>query len=427
MSAFVVKPGRGRQDVHDDADIAASRYASRSGHAVRAWRRVLGRWRSVPALTSSSNLPVDYGQSRSAGTPKVVPELWPTISEQFAWRVLSLAESMRGCLDKLEAEEQDSDVLELLYRVDHAATRVQRLAENLQVLVGCRPDDVEGQVTSLIDVIRGGMSAVEHYPRVHVGPVVDLAVVESAADDVGRVMAELLDNATRYSPPTSTVTVSAHLTEQGTVMLRVEDTGIGFDPAHLASANASLGSNASELEPEIPSQLGLVVVQRLARAHGMRVQLAQREPAGVTAMVVLPVPLLCEFPSVRRPRPRPSPTPRVRLGGDLDADAGKELLNHPQGISIVSRQTTDAGSQRLTTFSVPPDGAQPVAGRLPQRIPSSIRQLPEMTQFVRPVVPDVAHVRAWHDDLAAFVAGDAAARPGNGAGSGQNPPEGPTE
>jgi len=424
MSAFVVKPGRGRQDVHDDADIAASRNASRSGHAVSVWRRVLPRWGSVPALTSTSNLSVGHGRGRSARLPKVAPELWPTISEQFAWRVLSLAESMRGCLDKLEAEEQDSDALELLYRVDHAATRVQRLAENLQVLVGRRSDDVEGQVTSLIDVIRGGMSAVEHYPRVHVGSVVDLAVVDSAADDVGRVMAELIDNATRYSPPTATVTVSAHLTEQGTVMLRVEDVGIGFDPAHLASVNARLGSDVSDLDPEIPSQLGLVVVQRLARAHGMRVQLAQRKPAGVTAMVVLPVPLLCEFPSVRR-RPRPSPTPRVRLGEDVEA--GKELMNHPQGISIVSPQPTDPSSQRLAAPSVPPDGSQPMTGRLPQRIPSSIRQLPEMTQFVRPVTTDGVNLRAWHDDLAAFVAGDAAARPGNAARSGQNPPEGPTK
>jgi two-component sensor histidine kinase len=345
------------------------------------------------------------------------------VSEQFALRVLSLAESMRGYLDKLEAEERDPDVLETLYRVDHAATRVQRLAENLQVLAGRRPGDAEGQVTSLIDVIRAGMSAVEHYSRVYIGKVVDLAVVDWAADDVGRVMAELLDNATRYSPPASTVSVSAHLTEQGTVMLRVEDVGIGFDPRHLASVNAKLDSEASGLDPEAPTQMGLAVVQRLARAHGMRVGLVRREPVGTTAMVLLPVPLLCELPSERPTRPKPSPR---RSDG---ASAGKALVvRSPRMPTTIPPQTTTGGAQRVVELSVPPGMSQPTADRLPQRVPSSIRQMPEMAQFAQPADPDdVVNQKAWHDDLAAFVAGDTAARSSDSVGSGQHRPEGPTK
>jgi hypothetical protein len=413
--------GCGGQDVHDDADITALRHASWSVYVVSAWRRVLARWGSVPTSASAPAL-VDH--ERSTGAPGATTELWPGVSEQFALRVLSLAASMRGYLDTLEAEEEDPDVLEMLYRVDHAATRVQRLAENLQVLAGRRSGDVEGQVMPLIDVIRAGMSAIEHYPRVHIGRVVDLAVVDWAADDVSRVMAELLDNATRYSPPECTVAVSAHLTEQGTVMLRVEDIGIGFDPVLLASMNARLDSEVPDLDPQTPTQMGLAVVQRLARAHGMRVQLVQREPVGTTAMVVLPVPLLCEFPSARARRPRRRPTPRPRPRPDGQAGAGKELMVRSEEIPV----TPAANALRTEQAFGSSDAAEPAAGRLPQRVPSSIRQMPEITPFAGSVDPDDSvNQRAWHDDLAAFVAGDAAARPGDNAGSGQPRPEGPTE
>jgi two-component sensor histidine kinase len=335
--------------------------------------------------------------------------------------VLSLAELMRGHLDKLEAEEEDPEVLELLYRVDHAATRVQRLAENLQVLAGGRPGDVDGQVTSVIDVIRAGMSAIEHYPRVHIGPVVDLAVVDRAADDVGRVMSELLDNATRYSPPTATVSVSAHLTEQGSVMLRVEDSGIGFDPLRLKAMNAKLNAGTSGLDPESPTQMGLTVVRRLAHAHGVRVQLVKREPAGTTAMVLLPVSLLCEYPAqrARRPQPRPSPRPASRPGGD-----------NGKGLAVLGMITPSAtgGTRRVVETSAHSGTSRPTESRLPQRIPSSIRQLPEVMQFRPPAeIEAAASQQEWHDDLAAFVAGEMAARPDDNVGSGQHRPEGPNE
>ena len=85
-----------------------------------------------------------------------------------------------------------------------------------------------GSPTSLLDVIRMASSAIEWYPQVSVGPVVELAVPGYAADDVATLMSALLDNATRYSP--GMVTVSCHLLEEGGVMFRIEDTGIGIGP-----------------------------------------------------------------------------------------------------------------------------------------------------------------------------------------------------
>jgi two-component sensor histidine kinase len=343
--------------------------------------------------------------------------------------VLGLAELMRGYLDTLESEEEDPEVLGLLYRVDHAATRVQRLAENLQVLAGGRSGEVDGQVTPLIDVIRAGMSAIEHYSRVHIGPVVNLAVVDWAADDVGRVMSELLDNATRYSPPTSTVSVSAHLTEQGTVMFRVQDVGIGFDPVRLKAVNAKLNSQMSGLDPEAPTQLGLPVVQLLARTHGIRVELVKREPVGTTAMVLLPVSLLCEYPVRRARRPQPRPSPRLASRHGDEQGNGTGLAVRSSHLSMITpSQTTTGGTRRVAEASTPPEASQPLEGRLPQRVPSSIRQLPEVMQFRPPAeLEAAANQQAWHDDLAAFVAGEAAAYPDDKVGSSQHRPEGSNE
>lgn len=415
--------------MHDDAESVAFRRVFRSVRVVTAWRRMFGRRASVSAPTSSPKPTLRSSPSPSGLRSRGRAEPWPAVSEQFALRVLSLAELMRGHLDKLEAEEEDPEVLELLYRVDHAATRVQRLAENLQVLAGGRPGEVDGQVTPMVDVIRAGMSAIEHYPRVHIGSVVDLAVVDWAADDVGRVTSELLDNATRYSPPTSTVSVSAHLTEQGSVMLRVEDGGIGFDPVRLKGTNAKLNAETSGLDPESPTQMGLAVVRRLARTHGIRVQLVKREPAGTTAMVLLPVSLLCEYPArrARRPQPRPSPRPTSWPGGD--GGNGKGLaVRSTQLTMITPPQTATGGTRRVVETSAHPGSSQPTEGRLPQRVPSSIRQSPEVMQFRPPAeLEAAASQQEWHDDLAAFVAGETAARPDDNVGSGQHRPEGPNE
>ena len=102
-----------------------------------------------------------------------------------------------------------------------------RLASRqLRTLAGRSEERLAGFTTSLLDVIRMATSAIEWYPQVSVGPVVELAVPGYAADDVATLMSALLDNATRYSP--GTVTVSCHLLEEGGVMLRIEDTGIGI-------------------------------------------------------------------------------------------------------------------------------------------------------------------------------------------------------
>jgi hypothetical protein len=234
--------------------------------------------------------------------------VWPAICEQFALRILAAAYQMGNHLEAAEADEQDEDRLEKLYRIDHANTRIRRQAENLQVLLGRKVDDAGRQVTPLVDIIRAATSAIEYYPRVHIGQVVDLAVVEFAADDVIRVLTELLDNATRFSPPTSSVIVSAYITEHGSVLLRVEDSGVGVKPDQLPALNAMLaGSAPPGFDGNPAAHLGLVVVARLALAHHLRVHLTSRQSGGTTANVVVPDGLLCEIAPPARTGDGPAP------------------------------------------------------------------------------------------------------------------------
>jgi len=216
-------------------------------------------------------------------------------------RLLASAYRLSSHLGEAETAERDPEQLRRLFHIDHAITQIRRQTENLHVLTGLRVDDAGRQITTLLDVIRAAASAIDQYRRVQIGHVTDLAVAEHAADDVIRVLTELADNATRYSPPSTLVTMSAHLTEHGTVLLRVEDTGVGVEPARLPYLNAMLaGQDEPGLAADDIAQLGLVVVRRLADINGLRVALTPRQPDGTTAIVLLPTHVLCEVPGPRR-------------------------------------------------------------------------------------------------------------------------------
>jgi hypothetical protein len=256
------------------------------------WRRSLARW-----IDPTLDGPPESAPVTPVAAPPVEPDPWPAISEQFALRILAAAYQMSSQLEAAEADERDPDRLAKLYRIDHATARVRRQAENLHVLGGRRIEDADRQVTALLDVVRASVSSIEHYSRVQLGRIVDLAVVEYAADDAIRVLTELIDNATRFSPPDTRALVSAHLTERGSVLLRVEDCGIGIHPERLPEINMMLaGTGPVPVRQRHAMQFGLAVVQRLAVTHGMRVHLVGRQPTGTTATVLIPQALLCEIP-----------------------------------------------------------------------------------------------------------------------------------
>ena len=252
---------------------------------------------------------------------------WPDICDQYGLHLLVLAEQLRTSLDELEADEGDPERLRRLYQVDHAVTRMRRASRDLRTLAGRSEEELAGFTTSLLDVIRMALSAIERYTQVSIGRVTDLAVLGYAADDIGSVMAALLDNATRYSP--GTVTVSGHLLEDGGVMFRVEDTGIGIGADQVAALNAVFAGPVPDVDERTGRHTGFPVVHRIARKHSIGVRLAARPApsSGTVAMVTLPPHLLCEVPaeeaqrrpspatgSPAQPAPRPSAVPDLPRG-----------------------------------------------------------------------------------------------------------------
>ncbi len=367
------------------------------------WRRRLARW-----LVPDEALPEPAAAPPASPAEAPVPEAWADVCEQFAWRLLVLTEQLRPVLDGLESSENDPDRLARLYQLDHGVTRTRRVARDLRVLVGRGGEEIAEHTTSLLDVIRMAASAIEQYGRLSIGPVAELAVVAYAADDVASVLAALTDNATRYSP--TQVTVSAHLLSDGGVMLRVEDTGMGIDTRWLAALNGVLDGPVPEAGVINGRHTGFTVVHRLARRHGLRVQLASRQPAGhgggavsgTIAMVVVPAPLLCEIPDM---------PPAERQAGLRPAAAG-----------VPTSQPRPGRAPAQPGPAVPRQGrpASEHAEALPRREPKSVRTPSRRPRQAQPeAAPDpVADGLAFANDLRAFSAAvSSGQRAGNNAGA----------
>jgi hypothetical protein len=296
------------------------------------------------------------------------------ICANIALRDLNLVDNLLGQLEQMEAAEDDPDTLARLYGLDHLVTRLRRNSENLRVLSGQDAGGAGDDTASLLDVIRAALSSIEHYTRVAIGRVADLAVVGFAADDVGRLVAELLDNATVQSPPTTTVSISAHLTERGSVLLRMEDAGIGLPQERLAVLNDWLAASPV-LDGSAIEHMGLAVVRRLAEKHGVRVWLGRRAPHGTTASVLLPSELVREAAAVTFARRSTSHGDTAESDGPGPAPNGRNLPSAPEvpqpdavtGSGLPRRRT-------ITAAAMSPDTATTttVSG-LPRRVPQSLR------------------------------------------------------
>ncbi|MFI7403215.1 nitrate- and nitrite sensing domain-containing protein [Streptomyces sp. NPDC049541] len=221
-------------------------------------------------------------------------------------RTLGLVERQLAVIEGLEEREQDPERLATLFKLDHFATVMRRHSENLLVLAGTEHVQQHAGPVPLVDVVRAAVSEIERYERVRIAVLPPHAHVAGfAADDLSHLLAELMENATSFSPPDLPVEVSGWLLENGEVMLSVQDEGIGMTSDRLTRLNARLAEfdpeSAYDEEGEGGLGLGLYVVARLAHRHGVRVQLREQKQGGVAAVVVLPNPLLAAAPSAAVP------------------------------------------------------------------------------------------------------------------------------
>ncbi|QXJ24682.1 sensor histidine kinase [Actinomadura graeca] len=234
------------------------------------------------------------------------------ISEVFvnlARRNQALLHRQLALLDTMERRTEDPAELSDLFRLDHLATRMRRHAEGLVILAGKTAGRGWRRPVPLVDVVRGAVAEVEDYPRVRVQPLPRIALLGAAVADVIHLLAEVVENATTFSPPQSPVRVSGHPVAHG-FAIEVEDRGLGMTDEALRAANARL-AEPPEFDPSDSAQLGLFVVGRLAQRHDIKVTLRQSPYGGTTAIALIPGPLIVEGaeqePVARRPTgPMPS-------------------------------------------------------------------------------------------------------------------------
>ncbi len=228
----------------------------------------------------------------------------------LALRTLGLVERQLAVIENLEEREQDPERLATLFKLDHFATVMRRHSENLLVLAGTEHVQHAAGPVPLVDVVRAAVSEIERYERVRIAALPPHAHIAGfAADDLSHLLAELMENATSFSPPDLPVEISGWLLENGEVMLSVQDEGIGMTEDRLERLNARL----ADFDPEAPYDqegedglgLGLYVVARLAHRHGARVQLREQKQGGVAAVVVLPRTLLAAAPPAAVPASGP--------------------------------------------------------------------------------------------------------------------------
>ena len=215
--------------------------------------------------------------------------------ETLSRRSRSLVDQQLTLIDRLERNEEDPDRLESLFRLDHLAARMRRNGANLMVLAGSKVPREQADAVPVAALINAAASEVEDYARVVTATVPDSEIVGSIAGDVVHLLAELLDNALRYSPPISQVRVSAVHTGNGGLVIEVSDIGLGMTESDLRVANTRLQSGG-EVTPYTARHMGLFVVGRLAQQHGLVVRLRSTvagEPnSGTTAGVYVPSELI---------------------------------------------------------------------------------------------------------------------------------------
>jgi signal transduction histidine kinase len=204
----------------------------------------------------------------------------------LARRNQSLVERQILLLDRLESGEEDPEVLEHLFLLDHLATRMRRNAESLLVLAGAESGSRRARPTDVVDVVRAALSEVEAYERVELGALAPATVQGLAVSDVAHLVAELLENATSFSPPDTTVRVDG-IRVGGSYQLVITDHGLGMPAAQLDELNALL-RDPPVTGLALGRSLGCLVAARLAARHGITVRLRPAERGGVAAFVVLP-------------------------------------------------------------------------------------------------------------------------------------------
>jgi signal transduction histidine kinase len=189
-------------------------------------------------------------------------------------------------IDSLEQQASSPAALADLFTLDHLTTRMRRHAESLTILSGAASGRSWSGPVPVIDVMRAAAAEVEDHTRVTVITESDEAISASAVTDMIHLLAELIENATLFSPSTTRVEVRAERVANG-FAIEVEDRGLGIPADQLIQVNERLAS-PPDFDLADADRLGLFVAGRLASRHAVHVALTPSAYRGTKAVVVLP-------------------------------------------------------------------------------------------------------------------------------------------
>lgn len=217
-----------------------------------------------------------------------------------ARRVQAIVHRQASELREMEEHHgRNPDVFDDLLRIDHGTALIGRLADSIAVLGGARPSRQWPKPVPLFSVLRGAMSRILEYPRVDLHSIAKVAIIGTAVEPLIHACAELLDNATRYSPPQTRVHVTAVEVQTG-IAIEIEDGGVSLSEearsrAENMLARAQAGSSMNDLG-ESP-RLGMAVVGRLSRMYDLQVSLRQSAYGGVRAVLIVPRAMITTGPA----------------------------------------------------------------------------------------------------------------------------------
>ncbi|TQN32732.1 signal transduction histidine kinase [Haloactinospora alba] len=291
----------------------------------------------------------------------------------IAHRTQTLVHRQLRLLDKLERQQEDPEQLTELFKLDHLATRSRRNAENLLILGGEAPGRTWHRPMPLIDVLRGAISESGDYSRVQREHIAPVALKGPAVADVIHLVAELVDNATTFSPPHTHVQLRSEQVPNG-VAVEIEDRGLGMQEEEFTSANELLADppefDVMRLNEKM--RLGLFVVSQLAQRHHIKVWLRSSPYGGVQAIVLLPSELISgdalPLPSGEEDDSEPAST---RGGTTLTAvpASSRDASPSPNGSDGAARpaptperSTTTTGSDNPLPRRSPDTGGQAADG-----------------------------------------------------------------
>jgi hypothetical protein len=255
------------------------------------------------------------------------------VFRNLARRNQSLLTRQLELLDGMERRAHDPEQLADLFRIDHLTTRMRRHAEGLLIMAGGSSGRTWRDPVPLVDVMRAAIAEVESYTRIRVASRTSAALAGHAVADIIHLLAELLENATIFSPANTPVRIDGDRVARG-LALEIEDRGLGMSEERLTEINATM-ANPPLFDMSGSDQLGLFIVGLLARRHDIKVTLRASAYGGIVAVVLIPRTLVVDAaadgelgaaPTIRELGGRPvaelpSGEPAVQSEADLAAPA----------------------------------------------------------------------------------------------------------